>query len=201
MERRFTKERAIAATEQDARDRKLAMPAGTSRAKAGKCAGTDATRFMDAVGRRSVLWKVSKQEALGRVPACAEELDRLPEELRAATPLVTPKALIQKAKFAAERMAAVEGGTKQELQMAVRAQESSFLKACGNHDGGKMLLSTINDRMELARGGSEREGGAGQDHDKGSRPERPVTVSEGERAEQVRSRKAARGESRVCGSG
>jgi hypothetical protein len=55
MEKRFVKKRATAATEQEARDRKLALPAGTSRERAGKCAGTDATRFMDAVGRRSAL--------------------------------------------------------------------------------------------------------------------------------------------------
>ena len=97
---------------------------------------------------------------MGLVLACAEKLDCLLEELRAAKPLVTPEVLIMKAKLAAERIAAVVGGTKEELQMAVRAQESSFLKACGNHDGEKMLLSTMNARMEVARGASVREGGA-----------------------------------------
>ena len=160
MEKRFVKKRATAATEQEARDRKLALPAGTSRDRAGKCAGTDATRFMDAVGRRSVLWKVSRREALGSVLTCSEKLDGLLEELRATKPLINPVVLIMKAKLAAERMAAVLGGTKEERLMAVRAQESSFLKACGNHDGEKMLLSTMNARMEVARGASLREGGA-----------------------------------------
>ena len=160
MEKRFVKKRATAATEQEARDRKLALPAGTSRDRAGKCAGTDATRFMDAVGRRSVLWKVSRREALGSVLTCSEKLDGLLEELRATKPLINPAVLIMKAKLAAERMAAVLGGTKEERLMAVRAQESSFLKACGNHDGEKMLLSTMNARMEVARGASLREGGA-----------------------------------------